>query len=173
MQSLDCSVHRFLIFFFSSIFRQFSLIQENNLIFVSFFLIWTWSFKIMYLYSNLNNISKILLYFHHYFIIITTAKKKINYTLVLLLYTVLPSQFILILIWKVGGGKQFDRYAPQQRNMYIQRGSALLEVRSPERYYSYFKRFIKFHNNVLTRIMYSLSATPPLPNPCSRFLVLE
>lgn len=124
----------------------------------------------MYLYSNLNNILKILLYF----ITITTAKKE-NKLHSRLIYTVLRSQFsvILILIWKVDGRKQFDRYAPQQRNMYIQRGSALLEVRSPERYYSYFKRFIKFHNNVLTRIMYSLSATPPLPNPCSRFLVLE
>ena len=61
MQSLDYSVHRFLIFFFSSIFPYPGKQSDLCILLLNLNL----SFKIMYLYSNLNNISKILYRFKY------------------------------------------------------------------------------------------------------------
>lgn len=71
MQSLDYSVHRFLIFFFSSIFPYPGKQSDLCILLLNLNL----SFKIMYLYSNLNNISKIL-YFHHIFYYYYDCKKR-------------------------------------------------------------------------------------------------
>lgn len=84
--------------------------------------------QITHLYSNFNQ--KILSHFYYYFIIITTQKKLLSfvsrtiprleqvrkyYTFVLRLYIYIYSSS--------PGGKQFDRYAREQRNMYNNAGA--------------------------------------------------